>query len=79
MEKNEVVRAKKIKPIKNIKKPKKAFEEKKSVKKLRKSYEKALKKASPERTLSIIAIVLSLIYTALDMIDKNNDKKIDKK
>ncbi|MBQ1328498.1 MAG: hypothetical protein IIY49_10740 [Eubacterium sp.] len=74
MEKNKVVRAKKIKPIKNVKKPDKAFEEKKSVKKLRKSYEKALKKASPERTLSIIALILTGILTVLDYIDKKDEK-----
>ncbi len=74
MEKNKVVRAKKIKGLKSVKKPAKAFEEKKSVKKLRKSYEKALKKASPERTLSLIAVLLTGILTVLDYIDKKSDK-----
>lgn len=74
MEKNKVVRAKKIKGLKGVKKPDKVFEEKKSVKKLRKSYEKALKKASPERTLSLIAVLLTGILTVLDYIDKKSDK-----
>ena len=74
MEKNKVVRAKKIKGLKDVKKAYKVFEEKKSVKKLRKSYEKALKKASPERTLSLIAILLTGLLTVLDYIDKKSDK-----
>ncbi len=74
MEKNKVVRAKKIKGLKDVKKADKVFEEKKSVKKLRKSYEKALKKASPERTLSLIAILLTGLLTVLDYIDKKSDK-----
>jgi hypothetical protein len=79
-EKNKVVRAKKAKDTKKVKPPKppKQKKEKRSVKRERKAYEKALKKTSAEKTLSLIAIglaVVSAVFTALtDMIGKDKEE-----
>ena len=80
MEKNKVARAKSAKTAKKAKEPKppKQKKEKRSVKKQRKLYEKALKKARPEKMLSITAIALSFIGTILDVIlqmKKDKEKK----
>jgi len=75
MEKNTVTAAKKTKDPKKIKKPKKAFEEKKSVRKLKKQYTKTLKKISPERTISVIAIVLMFVTAVLDAIIEGKEEK----
>ncbi len=70
MEKNKVKRAKKAKAAKVPKAPKppKQKKEKRSVRKQRKLYEKALKKARPEKTLSLIAITLCLISSVMDLL-----------
>ena len=70
MEKNKVSRAKSAKPAKAAKPPKppKQKKEKRSVKKQRKLYEKALKKARPEKMLSLTAIALAFAAAMLDMI-----------
>ena len=76
MEKNKDSRAKSAKPAKESKKPKppKQKKEKRSVRKQRKTYEKALKKARPEKMLSIVAIALSFFTTIMDVViyKKNN-------
>ena len=66
-EKNKVVRAKKAKDTKKVKKPKppKQKKEKRSAKKQRIAYEKALKKNSYEKTLSLIAIGLAFASSLL--------------
>jgi hypothetical protein len=79
MEKNVVKRAKKAKEPKKAKQPKppKQKKEKRSVRKQRKLYEKALKKASPERTLSKVAIVLGIAGVVLQgLIDREDEKNI---
>ena len=76
-EKNKVVRAKKAKDTKKVKKPKppKQKKEKRSAKKQRIAYEKALKKTSAEKTLSLIAIVLALVGTVFQvLIDNRKDQ-----
>ena len=77
MEKNKVARSKKAKAAKPPKAPKppKQKKEKRSVTKQRKMYEKALKKARPEKMLSIIAIVLALFSTIMDRILGSRKKK----
>ena len=82
MEKNIVTRAKKAKSPKKAKPPKlpKQKKEKRSVKKQRKLYEKALKKASPERTLAKTAILLGIAGVVLqELIDREDEKKARKK
>ncbi len=68
--KNKVVRAKKAKHTKKVKTPKppKQKKEKRSAKRQRIAYEKALKKTSAERTLSLIAIALALFSSVLSAI-----------
>ena len=79
MEKNKVVTAKKAKDAKGIKKPKppKQKREKRSARKQRIMYEKALKKARPERTLSLIAIGLGVASAVLQAVidQKNQDEQ----
>ncbi len=79
MEKNKVVTAKKAKDAKGIKKPKppKQKREKRSARKQRIMYEKALKKARPERALSLIAIGLGVASAVLQAVidQKNQDEQ----
>ena len=76
-EKNKVVRAKKVKGLKKAKKPKppKQKKETRSAKKQRIAYEKALKKTSAERTLSLIAIGLALVSAILSAISEGSGKE----
>ena len=76
-EKNKVVRAKKVKGLKKAKKPKlpKQKRETRSAKKQRIAYEKALKKTSAERTLSLIAIGLALVSAILSAISESSGKE----
>lgn len=76
MEKNKVARAKKAKDTRKVKQPKppKQKKEKRSVKKQRKLYEKALKKARPEKTLSMIAIELAFVSALLDILLQRKNK-----
>lgn len=88
MEKNSVSGAKKTKAVKkavsavnaNIKEAKKAKklekkQAKKDLKTMKKVYTKALRKESPERTLSIIAVLLAFASVILQVffIDKDEE------
>ena len=70
--------AKKAKKAKKVKAPKppKQKKEKRSAKRQREAYEKAIKKGSAEKTLSLIAVGLAVLSSVLQVIiDNVNDKK----
>lgn len=89
MEKNSVGSAKKTKSVKkavaavnaNLKEEKKnKKQEKKAAKRdmklMKKAYTKALRKESPERTLSIIAVLLTFVSVILQVFFIDNDDKV---
>ena len=89
MEKNSVGSAKKTKSVKkavsavnaNFKDEKKRKkEEKKAAKRdmklMKKAYTKAIRKESPERALSIIAVLLTFVSVILQVFFIDNDDKV---
>jgi hypothetical protein len=89
MEKNSVASAKKAKSVKkavtavksNFKEEKKAKKlEKKAAKKdmklMKKAYTAALRKESPERALSIIAVFLTFVSVILSVFFIDNDDQV---
>lgn len=76
-EENKVVRAKKVKGMKKAKPPKlpKQKRETRSARKQRIMYEKALKKTSAERAISLIAILLALVGAIVQALGEKYDVK----
>ena len=82
MEKNTVNRAKKVKGLKKPKPAKlpKQKKESRSAKKQRVLYEKALKKARPEKFLSLVAVGLAVTGAVAEaLIEQKNIKEREKK
>ena len=76
--KNKVSSAKKAKKPKKVKlpKPPKQKKEKRSLRKQREKYERMIKKARPEKALSLLAIGLAVVGAVLQALIVNEEDKM---